>query len=260
MTPPKHIAALRAMLRQHGAPGQSDLGSRIGHERRVFGPAFPYLLPGQHGNYLGDELPNSVAERLGSVLDVQGQNMAYSDLPLPRPLRHCCGRRLSRAGEESEDMRIYLLAEREGFEPPIRLPVCRISSAVHSTTLPPLQALNCYINQRSPIMERVGCYPFATQSFLARLFMTSCRSRSTRAAASSCIPGMTCEYKSIVIPTFECPRRSLAILGWTPEDNIWVACACRKSWKRMRGSVLFFASRRRHWCVMVRGCNGLPSA
>src|SRR5215813_8976539 len=82
MTPPKHIAALRAMLRQHGAPGQSDLGSRIGHERRVFGPAFPYLLPVQHGNYLGDELPNSVAERLGSVLDVQGQNMAYSDLPL----------------------------------------------------------------------------------------------------------------------------------------------------------------------------------
>src|SRR5262245_45662203 len=32
------------------------------------------------------------------------------------------------------------LAEREGFEPPIRLPVCRISSAVLSTTQPPLQA------------------------------------------------------------------------------------------------------------------------
>src|ERR1700730_2250644 len=31
------------------------------------------------------------------------------------------------------------LAEREGFEPPIRLPVCRISSAVHSTALPPLR-------------------------------------------------------------------------------------------------------------------------
>jgi hypothetical protein len=31
------------------------------------------------------------------------------------------------------------MAEREGFEPPIRLPVCRISSAVHSTTLPPLR-------------------------------------------------------------------------------------------------------------------------
>src|SRR5579863_7300207 len=32
-----------------------------------------------------------------------------------------------------------ILAEREGFEPPIGLHLCRISSAVHSTTLPPLQ-------------------------------------------------------------------------------------------------------------------------
>ncbi len=31
-----------------------------------------------------------------------------------------------------------LLAEREGFEPPMPLRACRISSAVHSTTLPPL--------------------------------------------------------------------------------------------------------------------------
>jgi hypothetical protein len=31
------------------------------------------------------------------------------------------------------------LAEREGFEPPIPLRVCRISSAVLSTTQPPLQ-------------------------------------------------------------------------------------------------------------------------
>ena len=33
------------------------------------------------------------------------------------------------------------VAEREGFEPSIRLPVCRISSAVHSTTLPPLREM-----------------------------------------------------------------------------------------------------------------------
>src|SRR5580704_478958 len=33
----------------------------------------------------------------------------------------------------------FALAEREGFEPPIRLPVCRISSAVLSTTQPPLR-------------------------------------------------------------------------------------------------------------------------
>jgi hypothetical protein len=31
------------------------------------------------------------------------------------------------------------VAEREGFEPPIGLHLCRISSAVRSTTLPPLQ-------------------------------------------------------------------------------------------------------------------------
>src|SRR6266436_4196657 len=36
------------------------------------------------------------------------------------------------------------MAEREGFEPPIRLPVCRISSAVHSTTLPPLHRTTIY--------------------------------------------------------------------------------------------------------------------
>ncbi|CCV04722.1 hypothetical protein MESS2_1370019 [Mesorhizobium metallidurans STM 2683] len=31
------------------------------------------------------------------------------------------------------------VAEREGFEPPMGLHPCRISSAVHSTTLPPLR-------------------------------------------------------------------------------------------------------------------------
>ncbi len=46
-----------------------------------------------------------------------------------------------------EDQRVILIAmaERGGFEPPIRLPVCRISSAVLSTTQPPLRAaLGCY--------------------------------------------------------------------------------------------------------------------
>ena len=40
----------------------------------------------------------------------------------------------------SFNMLLNYLAEREGFEPPIRLPVCRISSAVHSTALPPLRS------------------------------------------------------------------------------------------------------------------------
>src|SRR5712675_3431978 len=41
------------------------------------------------------------------------------------------------------------LAEREGFEPPIGLHLCRISSAVHSTTLPPLLGVPT-LNGRPP--------------------------------------------------------------------------------------------------------------
>jgi hypothetical protein len=39
------------------------------------------------------------------------------------------------------------MAEREGFEPPVRLPVLRISSAARSTTLPPLR------KPRSPLLN-----------------------------------------------------------------------------------------------------------
>jgi hypothetical protein len=60
---------------------------------------------------------------------------------------------------------MWVLAEREGFEPPIRLPVCRISSAVHSTTLPPLQALeNASISSWRHNPKYAVCYPFATLS------------------------------------------------------------------------------------------------
>ena len=46
--------------------------------------------------------------------------------------------------------RMIDLAEREGFEPPIRLPVCRISSAVHSTALPPLRGAERGVLQKKP--------------------------------------------------------------------------------------------------------------
>ena len=60
------------------------------------------------------------------------------------------------------------LAEREGFEPPIGLHLCRISSAVHSTTLPPLQAIEVIrINLGMVDPETSKCYRFATQ-FLRR--------------------------------------------------------------------------------------------
>jgi hypothetical protein len=45
----------------------------------------------------------------------------------------------ARAGGPDNPIPARCLAEREGFEPPIRLPVCRISSAVLSTTQPPLR-------------------------------------------------------------------------------------------------------------------------
>jgi hypothetical protein len=36
------------------------------------------------------------------------------------------------------------------------------------------------------------------------------------AAASSCIPGITWEYVSSVMPIEACPRRSETTFGWTP--------------------------------------------
>ena len=87
------------------------------------------------------------------------------------------------------------MAEREGFEPPIPLRVCRISSAVHSTTLPPLQVIE---DIHKFGCDRVGrntrllpnCY---RTPFDGRFSSACCRAASMRIAASSCIPGNTCE-------------------------------------------------------------------
>jgi hypothetical protein len=51
----------------------------------------------------------------------------------------------------------FSVAEREGFEPPIELPLCRISSAVHSTTLPPLREA-----KRASTLLVGGAYDIAT--------------------------------------------------------------------------------------------------
>jgi hypothetical protein len=75
------------------------------------------------------------------------------------------------------------LAEREGFEPPIRLPVCRISSAVHSTTLPPLQIINLYSKSvlRQDWLMAI-CYRFATLYFFSPLVygVLKCRVNNCR--------------------------------------------------------------------------------
>ncbi len=51
-------------------------------------------------------------------------------------------------------LRAIGLAEREGFEPPIRLPVCRISSAVLSTTQPPLRGSCPDIGTESAFLDK----------------------------------------------------------------------------------------------------------
>jgi hypothetical protein len=48
------------------------------------------------------------------------------------------------------------MAEREGFEPPIELPLCRISSAVHSTTLPSLREID-WAPSQARLVDTGGC-------------------------------------------------------------------------------------------------------
>src|SRR6266508_1219012 len=79
------------------------------------------------------------------IRDVQMRKKAGKAKPacLTRGFSAALPGRDTRAGNNvlnpQGDRNLQRLAEREGFEPPIRLPVCRISSAVHSTTQPPLR-------------------------------------------------------------------------------------------------------------------------
>jgi hypothetical protein len=89
---------------------------------------------------------------------------------------------------------MLMLAEREGFEPPVHLRVLRISSAARSTTLPPLQAIGIkrfFDKSASRPWLRLlpNCYPIA----FAAVSMAALMAESTLPAASSCMPGSTCE-------------------------------------------------------------------
>jgi hypothetical protein len=83
----------------------------------------------------------------------------------------------------ADDKRIERwLAEREGFEPPIRLPVCRISSAVLSTTQPPLQpSIARDISRRWPGTRVADC-DLLLLIALRRLFRAACSAASTTPA------------------------------------------------------------------------------
>src|SRR5690242_18591450 len=91
--------------------------------------------------------------RRSTVLSLDGEARSYCGFQ-----RDCDAQRISVANG---------LAEREGFEPPIRLPVCRISSAVHSTTLPPLQAIDVTSDSElAEAAENPICYRIATEYLL----------------------------------------------------------------------------------------------
>ena len=69
------------------------------------------------------------------------------------------------------------LAEREGFEPPMPLRACRISSAVHSTTLPPLQGPRTSIT--GPTISPLGGVAAGQAFMAARLSIAKRRASST---------------------------------------------------------------------------------
>jgi hypothetical protein len=76
----------------------------------------------------------------------------------------------TRTFKENKEIDVEV-AEREGFEPPIQLPVCRISSAVLSTTQPPLRAGGAIAPPRVTlaIALRDLCRQLSPQAFLLLL-------------------------------------------------------------------------------------------
>jgi hypothetical protein len=100
--------------------------------------------PGYLDRLLGPRLPRGPIARADAVMKVSS----------PVVIAIVRSREIYAAGVDRADARaledcgkivryfrilVHVMAEREGFEPPIRLPVFRISSAARSTTLPPLR-------------------------------------------------------------------------------------------------------------------------
>gem|GEM_PF-4024301 len=82
------------------------------------------------------------------------------------------------------------MAEREGFEPPLRLRVKLISSQPHSTTLPPLRAeLLIQLSRHKPTNE-------ADRSEMADFILKS--------AQSSHAPGLVAPFADCANPRYAC--------------------------------------------------------
>ena len=87
-----------------------------------------------------------------------------------------------------ENLLFKKLAEREGFEPPIRLPVCRISSAVHSTTLPPLRSQIWALNSAEYLSNAAGANKSAEIEAAAGSRFPGSRRDSADGARAYCDP------------------------------------------------------------------------
>ncbi len=121
------------------------------------------------------------------------------------------------------------MAEREGFEPPIPLRVCRISSAVHSTTLPPLQASE-RIREPDRQFGRNRRFPSVCRRtpLDLRLSIANWSASSTREATLPAFPVLPCEYRSGGTPMRARPGRSTADRSASPGRGcLQSSCAIR---------------------------------
>ncbi len=98
-----------------------------------------FELTGRVTHFYDKLVEAMIARRHGNRIDLRiTQRMLRQRLP-PEP-----DRKGQESGHADHSFPFYsiiqqVMAEREGFEPSVPLPVRRISSAVHSTTLPPLR-------------------------------------------------------------------------------------------------------------------------
>ena len=132
VTPPDNIDSIaRAILRRSGADSPAKAARcrdyacsvKAGRVKKAAG----------QGGYRRDHL-RALAQR-AEVADRDVRIMGTNG----KPLRTLAAASSAKIGSRRGAQFYSELAEREGFEPPIQLPVCRISSAVLSTTQPPLR-------------------------------------------------------------------------------------------------------------------------
>ena len=121
---------LRCSVRSGNVSRQSSEQETSNTRQRQSKPVWTTTLTGHH-NSRAAQFARNATESLCAAGSELSPNRTQPD---PRRFRRFHGdHRVCRSGHASA------VAERVGFEPTVRLPVHRISSAAHSTSLPPLR-------------------------------------------------------------------------------------------------------------------------